>query len=361
MKTITREPAGRVQRRADRGRKRRGRVLVAILIVACVAVLTWVEVGHRPSSAAKPSAAPVVPEGKSKFLAVSVTGAVQPLMAVVGTNGLGKSTALPIPMQLTMVVPGAGEMQAKDVGHLPGPVIDLALSNLVGAWADHYVVIDLNQLAALIDKTGGLNANLQQPFVLDSGAIGPGKVTLDGAQVRALLSTPDAQAQAAWGMVLGALLAHPPTLAPSDVAASDDLAAVQTSLRKAAGAEVGAIPIATVAGTTTVAAQPGLDQLMTATFGVRTAVPVIVQNGSGEAGIGGALAQKILPAGFRVVISGNAPTFDHSTTLIIANGIDNVSVARRLRSMLGIGSVRLSRVPSGVAQITVVVGKDFKA
>jgi hypothetical protein len=361
MKTMTRGPAGRVQRRTDRGRRRRGRALVIVLIVACVAVLAWAEVGRRPSSSAKASPPPIVPEGKSKFLAVSVTGAAQPLMAVVGTNGLGRSTALPIPMQLTMVVPGGGEMHAKDIGHLPGRVMDLAVSNLVGAWADHYVVIQLDQLGALIDRTGGLTANLQQIFVLDSGAIGPGRVTLDGAQVRALLSMPDAQAQAAWSVVLGALLAHPPVLAPSDVAASDDLAAVQASLRKAAGAGVVAIPISTVAGSTTVAAQPGLDQLMTSTFGLRTAVPVIVQNGSGEAGIGGTLAQKILPAGFRVVISGNAPTFDHSTTLIIANGISNVPVARRLRSVLGLGSVRLSRVPSGVSQITVVVGKDFKA
>jgi hypothetical protein len=266
-----------------------------------------------------------------------------------------------VPMGLTMVVPGAGEVQAKDVSHLPGPNMALALSNLVGAWADHWLVIDLDRLAAFVDRTGGLSANLTHIFVIDTGGLGPGPTTLDGAQVRALLSTQGEEAEAAWGAVLTALLAHPPTFERDDVGGTDDLSAAQETLDSAAGGAVIPIPTATVAGSTLVAAQPDLDELMTKTFGIAAPVSVIVQNGSGYAGVGALVARKILPAGFRVVISENASNFNHAVTTVVANGVDNVTAARRLRRALGVGVIRLSRVPSGIGDITVVVGKDFKA
>lgn len=44
------------------------------------------------------------------------------------------------------------------------------------------------------------------------------------------------------------------------------------------------------------------------------AVPVIVLNGNGVPGIGEAVAERIIPGGFRVAVSQNASDFDHAET-----------------------------------------------
>jgi NAD(P)-dependent dehydrogenase (short-subunit alcohol dehydrogenase family) len=87
-------------------------------------------------------------------------------------------------------------------------------------------------------------------------------------------------------------------------------------------------------------------------------VPVIVLNGNGVPGIGEAVAEKLLPGGFRVAVSQNASDFDHSETLIVVGSPDDVALAERVRDLLGVGSVSVS-VGSGIAPVTVVIGKDF--
>ena len=88
------------------------------------------------------------------------------------------------------------------------------------------------------------------------------------------------------------------------------------------------------------------------------AIPVIVLNGNGVPGIGELVAERILPAGFRVAISENAATFDHRETLVVVGSSDDVALAARVRDVLGVGSVSVS-VGSGIAPVTVVIGKDF--
>jgi len=88
------------------------------------------------------------------------------------------------------------------------------------------------------------------------------------------------------------------------------------------------------------------------------AVPVIVLNGNGVPGIGEAVAERIIPGGFRVAVSQNASDFDHAETLIVVGSPDDVALAERVRDLLGVGSVSVS-VGSGIAPVTVVVGKDF--
>ena len=88
-------------------------------------------------------------------------------------------------------------------------------------------------------------------------------------------------------------------------------------------------------------------------------VPVIVVNGNGEPGVGESVAAKIVPAGFRVVLSQNADRFDHETTAVIASGDEHLDAARRVQEALGVGEVQVTRVPSGLADVTIVVGKDY--
>jgi hypothetical protein len=338
---------------------------VTVVVVLAAGSYAWNQARSAsvspPTSSATPSS-PGGPTPPSQFLAISVQGAAQPLLAVIGTASLGrKPAAVTIPINLTMVVPGSGELNAKDVSQLPASGMRLALSNLVGQWSIHYMVTDLVLLAALVDRMGGLNANLSHFVVIGSTELGPGSVTLDGAQVRAMLSLPGVEVQAVWSAVLTALLVHPPKLDRKDVDQTDSLTSVQQMLDSAAGAGALTLPTTVVGGSTTVASLADLDTLMSRSFGTKPPTPVIVQNGSGFAGVGETVADLLVPAGFRVVVSENATTFNHPHTTIIANGSDKVGEAKGVRHALGVGRVRLSRVPSGVGDVTIVVGKDFKA
>ena len=77
--------------------------------------------------------------------------------------------------------------------------------------------------------------------------------------------------------------------------------------------------------------------------------------------MGEAVAVQIIPAGYRVVLSQNAQTFDLAHTDVFANGPEHESEAREVKAALGIGRVRVAAVPSNVGDITIVVGKDFTA
>jgi hypothetical protein len=87
-------------------------------------------------------------------------------------------------------------------------------------------------------------------------------------------------------------------------------------------------------------------------------VNVIVLNGSGLPGVGELVAEQIVPDGFRVVVSQNAANFDHDETLVVVGSADDVALGERVRDLLGTGSVNVS-VASGIAPVTIVVGKDF--
>jgi hypothetical protein len=71
------------------------------------------------------------------------------------------------------------------------------------------------------------------------------------------------------------------------------------------------------------------------------AVPVIVLNGNGVPGTGEAVAERIIPGGFRVAVSQNASDVD-AKTLIVLGSPDDVALAERMRDLVGVGSVSVS-------------------
>jgi LytR cell envelope-related transcriptional attenuator len=101
--------------------------------------------------------------------------------------------------------------------------------------------------------------------------------------------------------------------------------------------------------------------VVTEAFGTEMPVPAIVQNGNGTPGVGEEVGRRIIPAGFRVVLSQNAASFNLPTTDVIANGEDNLEDAKAARKAIGVGRVGVSQVPSGLGDITIVVGEDFTA
>jgi hypothetical protein len=134
-------------------------------------------------------------------------------------------------------------------------------------------------------------------------------------------------------------------------------------LDAARGASVTVLPAEEVPGGL-LRTEPGtIRQVVTAAFGVadREVRPVIVLNGSGVPGVGEPVAERLIPGGFRLVVSENASSFDHETTLVVVPSEGRRALGERVRDLLGVGEVQVAGPASGLADVTVVVGKDFSA
>jgi hypothetical protein len=289
-----------------------------------------------------------------------VVGTEDPLLALIGAGrGERRPAFFSVPFDLTLTVPGQGEVTAADVAGLDAESVRVAVSNTFGAWAEHLAVMDLEGLSGVVDRGEGIRVEVPGFYVTEAGNLGPGSARLTGEQVVALLSLQEDGAEARWASVVQALLRGRIRLGGEDLAETDGIAGVRRVLKGARGAAIAAFPTLSVAGSVTVPLQPDLDRQVARLFGFRTPVPVIVQNGAGAPGLGQDVAAALLPLGFRVVLSQNADLFGYERTRVVANSDGAIADARRIRKALGVGRVRVSQVPSGIGDITIIVGEDF--
>jgi LytR cell envelope-related transcriptional attenuator/LytR_cpsA_psr family len=360
---------GRIQpSRVDRTdasvRRRRVYALVAVGVVVAVGIAALQIGGDDDGAAASPSvagsASPPAASNSADLLALSVTGAPNALLAVVGTGAAGTPGALVLPQGMTLVVPGQGETVTEDVQTLPGDSMRVGVSNAIGTWADHYAVMDLARLGRVVDGAGGISANLPDAYPLAGTVLGPGKTHMTGDQVVTFLRADADDTDLRWAAVLEGLLEAAPNLTQDDLAQTDDAVASAATMKVASGAEVQVAPTQVVGGTVLVASQPEFDELVGRIFGTPVPVRALVQNGSGAPGIGEAVGRDLIPAGFRIVLSENASTFDHATTTITATGDAHLEDADAAKRALGVGEVQVTQVPSGLADVTIVVGSDFQ-
>jgi hypothetical protein len=296
----------------------------------------------------------------SELLILQVVGTHDPLLALVGTGRAEQRPAFfSLPFDLTLTVPGQGEVMAADVAHLGAETVRVAVSNTFGAWAQHVAVLDLEGLASVVDRGKGIRVDVPGFYVTDAGNLGPGPERLSGEQVVALLGLREEGAEARWASVVQGLLGGRIRLGKEDLAETDGIVGVRRVLKGARGAAIASFPTLSVAGSVTVPMQPDLDRQVARVFGFRSPVPVIVQNGAGAPGLGQEVAAVLLPLGFRVVLSQNADLFGYERTRVVANSDGAIADARRIREALGVGRVGVSQVPSGIGDITIIVGEDF--
>jgi hypothetical protein len=90
-----------------------------------------------------------------------------------------------------------------------------------------------------------------------------------------------------------------------------------------------------------------------------TPTRVIVYNGAGVPGIAGQAAQQLIRSGVRVVDTQNADSFDYKTTKVVVKRGDT-KIGDQIRSVLGVGTVSMEPSPADVADVIVIIGKDFK-
>lgn len=316
-------------------------VAAAVLVVG--GVVAWGSLSARDRSAAPRSETSAIP---SKLLLLELRSKDAVMMAVVGSSGTTPPAALAIPPNVVMTIPGQGDGTVKDVTLLDGSQAAVAISNLVGAWIPHYAVTDPSHLAAVVDRAGGI-----QVF---------GSAT-NGAEVIAGLTEPGPARALTWRETLIGLFEAGPSWAPGDFVGSDDAAAGARLVTAAKGAAMQALPTANVTPGYLRPDYEAIAALMEDRFGMAGQPPVrvLVLNGTGAPGVGESVAERLIPEGYRVVVSENASSFDHRETLVVAASEESRGAAERVRRLLGVGALSVSAVPSGLGEVTILVGEDY--
>jgi LytR cell envelope-related transcriptional attenuator len=315
-------------------------VLVAVLATAATSAILIA----RERARTEPEVTPPSPSGLA-LLVVRTGGGSLPV--VVGSTGFGTSGALVVPPAAQLVIPGQGESSVREALELPSRQAATAVGNMLGVWIEEGATIEADRLAAMADEVGGVR--IGGDLVGGRGVAGMFEASADGDVVGLQI-------------VMEALLSADVAWSPSDLADADDPDAMAGVLEDASGAHVVRLDAEELASGMLRATPEQVSGALFEAFGgpAEEAVPVIVLNGNGVPGIGEAVAERLLPGGFRVAVSQNASDFDHPETLIVVGSPDDVGLAERVRDLLGVGSVSVS-VGSGIAPVTVVIGKDFTA
>lgn len=89
------------------------------------------------------------------------------------------------------------------------------------------------------------------------------------------------------------------------------------------------------------------------------ATKVILYNGVGTPGVAGQAAQELIRAGYRVVDTKNADKFGYEQTLIVVQK-GPVAAGERAAKVLGAGKVVNKPAENSVADMVIIVGKDYK-
>ena len=317
---------------------------LALLLVVAMAAAASVGV-LLASRATDPTTVRAPTSGVSGLSLLVVRTDAGPLGALAGSTGFGRAGALVLPPEAALTIPGQGEGTVGEALDLPGRQAATAIGNLLGTWVEHHATIDDGDLVALADEFGGVEL---------------GGEVQSSEDLRSMLEEPDPGATTGLQVVLETLLAARVRWDANDLRDADRGDAVVQALRAAAGSRVVRLELEELAEGVF---RPSADQVSRAlvdAFGgpAEAAVPVIVLNGNGVPGVGELVAERILPGGFRIAVSDNASSFDHDETLVVVGSPDDVGLGQRVRDLLGVGSVSVS-VGSGIAPVTVVVGRDF--
>ena len=362
-----RPPGYRSGRWTRRQRRRRRAALVVVVVVGVLAAVAGVRaaiVVARDRPVSLPSATSSPSEEVAGLAVLAVRGTPS-LAAVIGSRGAAEPAVVALPSEMPFTVPGQGEASVADAADLPASSFRTAVSNLLGTWIPHYAALNRSTIGSIVDRVPGIQVDLQDTFEAIGRTLGPGPARLTGPEVLRYLDVRGPHLELRWELVLEGLLRGRPAVLPSDFLQADDAAAVIDVLDGVHGAPVQQLPVKDVGGDPRdPLIEPNRDALpafVASAFGGAppAPVPVVVVNGSGAPGVGASVASRIVPAGFRVVLSQNAERFDHERTAVIASGDEHIDEATRARDALGVGEVQVTKVPSGLADVTIVIGKDF--
>ncbi len=304
--------------------------------------------------------------------------------ALLSRAGDEPATLVLVPAALYDILPGYGDFPLADATVFEGPELArLTLSNVLGVRIDRILALSPGELAAALGSD--LDVTLPNPLIVEEEDGTPLRVAAEGTLSRSpevvetILATPGTsgafdwlERQAAVWEALMAAMEHDPELTDRLAAHAGTGAETATGIlaRAAAGdVQVTLLPVVAVsaagvedgfkvdaeAATGFVASRLG--HLLLAE-GDRPRVEIL--NGNGRILTTRAVAETLIRAGFRVINTDNADSFNYEESLVVAQGREHQADAERVLSILGRGSLLLElRTPSGVVDVSIIVGQDL--
>jgi anionic cell wall polymer biosynthesis LytR-Cps2A-Psr (LCP) family protein len=90
---------------------------------------------------------------------------------------------------------------------------------------------------------------------------------------------------------------------------------------------------------------------------------VRVLNGVGDPGVANEVARLMIESGYKVIDVKNADNFDYTETELIIYSTKSADMvkANKVKSLLSVGKIILNNLPQDVADMTIIIGKDFKS
>lgn len=94
----------------------------------------------------------------------------------------------------------------------------------------------------------------------------------------------------------------------------------------------------------------------------RASFRIRVLNGVGEPGVANEVTKKLIDSGYKVIDTKNADNFDYAETqlIIYSNKPQNLAMVNRVKSLLGVGKIVINNLPQDVADLTIIIGKDYR-
>jgi polyisoprenyl-teichoic acid--peptidoglycan teichoic acid transferase len=404
------------RRTRDRRRRRRqalGRIGLALATVVSVALaVVWAattfdlsfggtdggEAEAAPTATPAPGQDPQPAYVFATFDEADPSAGADLVMILAHEVATGEATVVLVASGVVADIPGHGLLplrQAYTFG--AGPLLELSVDNLLGTDLDGAVGLSRQGWSALFSRVGGLTIDVPGQLVQTapdgtrSVRFQPGEQFLDGPRLAEYLTfreTDETELQRFPRVqrVLEALFDHlasdpahleavfadgAPMLGTNDPDGLRALFADIADARVAGRLQVRTLPVTPVGSGDDAAYRIVADRaeaLVTErlapsrpTGATATGRRLQILNGNGIPGIGQQVAERLQPAGFRVVLTRNADRFDHQTTRIIVfdDAPEQLAAAQEIRDLLGVGQVEISEVPQAVADITIIVGQDF--
>jgi len=286
------------------------------------------------------------------------------LMVIVSEPAGRPPILVVVPSDTIVDLPGGGAGTIGEAATSPGMTVAAAQATL-NVRVPHYLLVNEPDLEALVDRLGGVRVETEAAFVSRGQSLGPGQMKLLGADVGAYLDSATAPADltSRWEDVLTGVMSGPtnPGLWTFPLGQSDDVGLAGRILAAAHGTPISELPTAASDGVLEpdVRAIASLTGRAFAPSAPLIRVVVLAENGRRNMGavIGGLLA----PHGFRVVAAQDDAYHDEPLSQIVAADPSFLPQARQVASLLKAGNVYIGAQPTGVADVTIVVGKDFTA
>jgi LytR cell envelope-related transcriptional attenuator len=375
------ESVGRDRReRARRDRRQQWAVVVVALVVGLVAGSLGTSrdrvaraLGATPSTTAP---RPPTPARTVLIAHIGTTHRLD-LLAVAGVGVGGRvGSVVFVPTTTLVEVPSFDTQALLDVPRLgQSTLLATTVANALGLHFDQVLVVSNAKLTALLAPAHRLNVTFGRSVQVDDAA-----GTLAFTTGRAVITAADATRLLIGSSTVGTLdrlvtvqavlEGWFAALRTASVArATERVTSAAKSLVELAHAEVGfdTMPVDVLSSGSTTRyelRQPDADQLIRADFPFALLAPgkrprVEILNGTGAISLAQAVAQKIVPAGGEITLTGNVPGFGVRRTSVVYYRSADLPAARRIAAALGVGSVAEGNIPIDVVDLTVVVGADF--